>query len=234
MAFGDVVQSASGSGTTGNGSATLSVGATAGNLLVFAIARAATGVGVAWGSISGFSAGPSSPADSGNMCGAMWSKIATGGETTVSTAMTSPTGNWTATIVEYEGPFDATPIDVTAEDETHLTTTTSSKSSGTTATTAQADALAIGFYGIDNGANFGTKTYSNSFSEVITAVTGSRAGHTQARRVLSSTGTYESTLSYSSGGTADEMYGAIMVFKKDAGGGGGGTTWPGWVGAGWW
>lgn len=220
MAFGTTTQSASGSGTSGDASATLSVGATAGNLLVFAVARSATASGGAWGSISGFTAGQQSdPGAGNNMCGATWWKIATGGETAVSTSMTTPAGNWTATIVEYEGPFAATPLDVSAQDATNVSTTVTSQSTGTTGTTAQADALAVGMVAIDSGANFGTTQYSNSFVEVIMATSGVRAGHVQAKKILSATGTVETTLSYSAGGTADEMYGCVLVWKKDTGGG---------------
>lgn len=235
MAFGDTVQTSPlGSSTSGEASATLSAGATAGNLLIFAVARATTtAITGDWGTISGWTLGPASPADSGNMCGSLWWKIAAGSETTATTAMTGEAGSWTATITEYEGPFDATPLDVTAEDESHISATTVSKSSGTTATTAQADALAIAVFCHDQGSNIGTTQYTNSFTEVVLGVSGARAAHTVAKKVLSATGTQETTLSYSSGGAADEMYGCIAVFKA-SGGGGGAATNVGWFGAGWW
>lgn len=224
MAFGDTVQiSPLGSNTSGEASATLSAGATAGNLLVFVVSRAATtATSGDWGTISGWTLGPFSPADGGNMCAAMWWKIAAGSETSATTVSTDEIGAWTAKIIEFEGPFDATPYDVEADDETNVSSTTTTKASGTTATTAVASSLAVAFFAIDAGVNFGTKQYSNSFTEVTDGISGGRAALAVAKKVLSATGTQSTTLSYSSGGTADEMYGAIAVWKGDGGGGGGG------------
>lgn len=217
MAFGDTVQSAQGTGTSGEASATLGAGATAGNLIIFAIARSAvTAVTGDWGAISGFTAFPQSPGNTGNMGSAAWWKIAAGGETTVTTASTDETGNWCAAVVEIEGPFAASPLDKSAEDESHISSTATSQSSGTTATTTQNDELAVAYIGADNGSNVSTtRAYTNSFSEVIFANSGARASVIVAKKVLSATGAIETT--FSTAGTGDEMYGAIATFKKSTG-----------------
>ena len=226
MAFGDTVQSASGTNTSGNASATLASGATAGNLLIFAVGRAVThGIGGSWGTPTGFTDLPNSGVNNGNLAGGGWYKIATGGETTVSSNGTSEQGNWCAALVELEGPFDASPLDQIAEDEANLATVVTSQPSGTTGTTAQADELAIAYFAADNGSNVdggGTRNYSNSFTEVLFANSGARASAHVAKRVLSATGTFSCTFSVTD--TGDEMYGAIATFKKQAAAGGGTFT----------
>lgn len=219
MAFGDTVQtSPTGTNTSGEASATLSSGATAGNLLVFAIARSAvTAITGDWGAITGWTAFPQSPGNTGNLGSAAWWKIAAGGETSVTTASTDETGNWCAVVTEYEGAFAASPLDVQAEDETHISSTATTQSSGTTATTAQNDALAIAYFGADNGSNVTDgRSYSNSFTEVVFANSGARASVTVCKKVLSATGTVETT--FTTTDTGDEMYGAVAVFKKASSG----------------
>lgn len=218
MAFGDVVGTpATGTNTSGEASVTFSA-ATAGNLLVFQVNRSAvTAVTGAWGNISGWTNGPTSPPTSGNLGCAVWWKIAAGGETSVTTASTDETGNWTASVTEYAGPFAVSPLDQSTDDETHISSTATSQASGTTGTTAQAAELLIACFAIDGGNNFGTRQYSNSFTEASAVTSGGRAGGCQAKRVVSATGTYSTTLSYSSGGSADEMYGCILTFKQDTG-----------------
>lgn len=217
MAFGDLVQSKTATGASGEASVTLDAGATAGNLLKLTVTRSAlTATTGDWGSITDWTNGPRSPGNSGNMGGAVWWKIATGGETAVTTAMTDETGNWTAIVEEYEGAFAASPHDQSNDDETHISSTTTSQATGDI-TTTQNDALLLASFGIDNGANFGTRQYTNSFTETVVVTSGGRAGTVCAKRVVAATGTYGSTLSYSAGGTTDEMYGAIISFKKDTG-----------------
>ncbi|MGE0463258.1 MAG: hypothetical protein AB7Q16_17985 [Vicinamibacterales bacterium] len=209
-AFGDTTQTSPlGTSTSGDCSATLSAGATSGNLLVFTCARASPPTD--WGTApSGFTLGPNGI---GAVGFAVWWKVATGGETTVTAAAPTTSGNWTALVVELEGPFHASPLDVVAESEANLSTTVTSQASGTTDLTTQDAALTLAFFAIDAGSNFGTRQYSNSFTEVASGTSGARAAHAVARRVTTAVGTYSTTLSYSAGGTADEMYGAIMVWR---------------------
>lgn len=223
MAFGDTVQtSPTGTSTTGEGSATLSAGATAGNLIIPAIGRSAkhTDTTGDWGTPTGFTDGPQSPDSAvggSNVAGAVWWKISTGGETTVSTSGSGPNGNWCMVISEFEGPFEASPFDVQAEDETNLTTVVTSQSTGTTGAPAGGDWLAIAIFAADSMTNVdggGTRSYSNSFTEVVFANSGARAGVVIAKKVGSGTGAVECTMSFTD--TGDEMYGAVMVFKKQA------------------
>lgn len=219
MAFGDRIQTATNTGTSGAANVTFSA-ATAGNLLVFTITRSAatSAAGDVFSTPSGWANLPAANDSGDNMAAGGWYKIAAGGETSVALDGTNESGNWTAIVNEYEGAFDATPLDVVAEDESNTATAVTSQASGTTATTAQNDELAVAYFGIDNGGNFGTKQYSNSFTEQGVLISGARAGSTQATRVLTATGTYTTTLSYSAGGSADEMYGAIATFKKASSG----------------
>lgn len=216
MAFGDTVQSGSiGSNTTGDASASCSA-ATAGNLLIAVVARnGVTATTGAWGTVTGWSLLWSSPANSGNMCGSIWGKIAAGGETSFATTMTNPAGNWVCQIHEFEGPFDPSFHDAAGgnENETNIASTTNTISTNTGGTTASASSLALAFFAVDSGVSFGTLSFNNSFTLVATATSGGRAGATLAKRVLSSTGTYSCTLSYSAGGASDEMYAALAIAK---------------------
>ena len=220
MAFGDLVQSAS--STSGSGvltTPTLGAGATAGNLLVFAAARASThSSGGAWPAVSGFTALDDSGINIGNMAGAWWYKVAAGSETTVSlSGETNQAGNWTASLLEFEAPtagWATTPLDVKAENDANIASTTSTLSSGTTAATSVAESLALAFFAIDIGSSIGTESYTNSFGTAPKVTTGARAGHGTAKKVLSATGTQTTTITI---GTADEIYGAIAVFAADAG-----------------
>lgn len=219
-AFGDVVQATKASSTTGDASVSFSA-ATAGNLLVFGVGRAATAVGGAWNTISGWTILENSDPATGNMCGASWWKIAAGGETSVATAMTSSSGNWSGAVVEFTGPFEASPFDKSAEDATNVSTVVTSQPSGTTAATTQADELLVALFMADNRSNVVTgAAYTNSFVERISAdsASGARAMTAIASLVVSATGTYTTT--YSTSGTGDEMYGLIGTFKKQAAAGG--------------
>lgn len=233
MAFGDLVQSvATTTGVSGDlTSPTLGVGATAGNLLVVTAARSAPhSSGGAWPTVNGTAAIQDSGIAPGpNMGAAIWAVVAAGSETGVTFAgETNASGNWTVTLAEYERPtggFASPALDVSAEDTSALASTVTTLSSGTTAATAVASSFAVALFAIDNGGNFGTPAFTNSFALSFTTISGARAGHLVATKVLSATGTQETTLSYSAGGAADELYGAIAVFSSSGGGGGGGKPW---------
>lgn len=218
MAFGDTVNTAEGTAASGAGTVTFTL-ATAGNLLIFHIGRsAAHGGGGTWGTPTGWTDLPNSTPGSGNMSSGGWYKISDGTETSVTTNGTLEAGAWHATVTEYEGPFAASPLDVTADNETNIGTIVTSQTSGTTGTTAQADELAIAMFGADSAASVDTgRAYTNSFTEVIfsnAAVSPGRGASIIAKKVLSATGTVESTFSTSDVG--DEMYGAMATFKKQA------------------
>lgn len=152
------------------------------------------------------------------MDAAWYYKIAAGGETGVTSADSADSGNQRGIVHEYEGPFDGSPLDVTAENESNVSSATTSQASGTTATTAVADALALAFFAGDSAFNLiAGRSYTNSFSEDQFAHdtdVAARAACILARRVLTATGTYSTT--FSTTDTGDEMYGSIAVFKKAA------------------
>lgn len=215
MAFGGVVQSIQGSAASGESTATFASGATSGNLIIYAVSYSQTvGVGGAWNAPSGFT-GPihDIPVATGNLGCAWWYKISTGGETTVTTTITNEAGNYCSALVEIEGPFAAVPLDAIAENQDNISAPAISQTSGTTATTAQNDEVALAFFGADNGSNILlTRTYTNSFTEVIFANSGARASAAIAIKVLSATGAVECT--FATLGTGDEMYGSMATFKK--------------------
>jgi len=217
MAFADTVQVFDTSGASGECSLTFSA-AVAGNLLIVVEGRSAVmTAGGAWGPPAGWATIHDSGINVGAVAGALYYKIADGGETSFLTAHTNEQGNWQAAMAEFEGPFSASPLDVSAEGE--LGGVVASQSTGTTGTTAQADELAVaGFMSdrqdtVDGG---GTRNYSNSFTEVIFAASSAtRAGAAIAKLILSATGTVECTFSVTD--TGDEMYGAVATFKKSGG-----------------
>ncbi len=221
MAFGDTVQAVENSVSSGIVTVNFTA-ATAGNLLIFGVGRSSTlASGATWGTPTGWTMLTSTPENTGNV-GAVWYyKIASGGETSVSSSESTPPGNGRGIVMEFAGPFAASPLDVTAEDESNLATVVTSQPSGTTATTSQADALAIAFFVVDGAINAdGGRSYSDSFSEVIYAHPvnfNNRAACVGAKRLLTATGTYSTTFSCTD--TGDEMYGAIAVFKAQTGGG---------------
>lgn len=235
MAFGDLVQQVATTGASGSATSPTISAATAGNLLVLSLAR--SGAQTTYPSVTGFTALHAVPAEGGPaLAGKWWWKISAGGETGVTLADEVGAGNWRMSLAEFEGPFEASPFDVEAEDESNIAATDTVQPSGTTATTAQADALALALFVSDSAGSFDTgRSYDNSFTEQFfesATVSAARAGMAMASRVLTATGTY--TTSMTTTDTGDEMWGAIAVWKKSGGGGGGGSTYPGYYSAGGW
>lgn len=214
MAFGDTIQSVESSSASSSSTAPSWSAAVAGNLLIVMGATSAVDGSTAW-TASGYSVIKSS-GTTGNVGGALLYKIAAGGETGTTLDRVTTTGNMRAAMAEIEGPFAASPLDVSEHDTTNLSTVVTSQPSGTTATTAQADALAIAGFAADQAANVDvTRAYSNSFTEIIfgsASVSPARAAAALAKRILSATGTFSSTFSVVD--TGDEMYGTIAIFKK--------------------
>ena len=132
MAFGAIVQTATGTGTSGDSSLTFASPVTAGNGIFYGVARSNTHAsGGAWGAPAGFTDAPNSGINNGNMGSAGWWDIAAGGETALSVAGGSlAAGNWCAGAIEVEGPFNATPFDDDDDDETHLASTAVCQDSG--------------------------------------------------------------------------------------------------------
>lgn len=91
-------------------------------------------------------------------------------------------------------------------------------STGTTSTTAQANELCIGCIGFDIDNSYGSPT--NSFTEVTERASGA-PDLIVLERIVSATGTYGTTVSFS--GSTPLSYalcGAIATFKEAGGGGG--------------
>lgn len=221
MAFGDTIRTYKNSGlAAAEASVTISTTPVSGNLLVFGVSRASPySAGGSWGTPSGWTLIKNTGINTGNMGAAWYYKISNGSETSVATSGSGFQGAWQAFVIEIEGSFAASPFDVSAEDLTNIATVVTSQASGTTATTAQNDALALAFFAADRQDTVdGTRGYSNSFTEVVfTDLSATRAAAMIAKRVLSATGTYSSTFSCTD--TGDEMYGSIAVFKKLVSGG---------------
>lgn len=219
MAFGDLVQWAEDTGT-GVTTDTISFSAaTAGNLLIIMASNSAP---TTWGTApSGYSVITQSP-DATSTMGAIWYwKIAAGGETSAVVAWDN-VNTYRLGMAEFEGAFEGSPLDVTAEDETNINTAVTSQASGTTATTAQNDELGLAFFGNER-ADFASNAtaYTNSFVERAYydgPTSPGRPGLAIASRVLTTTGTYSTTFSCTDTGTA--MYGAIATFKKYVAAGG--------------
>ena len=220
MAFGDVLFIYEVSVSSGEPTVTITNTPTAGNLLIYGVGRSATHTsGGAWGTPSEFADVRQTPINTGNMAGAWFYKISEGDETSVVTTGTNTQGNAMAMVLEIEGPFEASPLDVAAENEENLSTVVTSQTSGTTGTTAQNDELALAFFAFDRSDTVdGTRAYSNSFTEVnFNDASAARAGCGIAKKILSATGTVECTFSVTD--TGDEMYGSVATFKKLAEGG---------------
>lgn len=219
MAFGDTINTEKGNQASGDASITISPTATEGNLLLFGVGRGAThSAGGDWGTPAGWETVHDSGINTGNLGAAWFWKISDGTETSVATAGSGHQGATQSVYAEIEGPFAASPLDVKEENATLLSTVGTSISSGTTGTTAQNDEIAIAFFASDRFDTIdGTRAYTNSFTEVVISDgTGSRASSWLAKKVLSATGTVESTFSCTD--TGDEMYGSIATWKKEAAG----------------
>lgn len=218
MAFGDLVQWAEDTGT-GVSTDTISFSAaTAGNLLIVMGCLVAADT---WGTApTGYSVLTQVPDTTGLFTAIWYWKIAAGGETGATVAW-GAIPNYRLGMAEFEGAFAASPLDVTAEDETNISTAVTSQASGTTATTAQADALGVAMFAGERADFFSNATaYTNSFVERAFydgPASPGRPGLAIASRVLTATGTYSTTFSCTDTGTP--MYGAIAVFKKAAAGG---------------
>jgi hypothetical protein len=222
MAFGALVQGKQNTNSSGaSATPVFDAGATAGNLIICINARSTTAD--ALGAPSGLSLIKKSTEGGGpNMIAGWWWGIASGGETNFPFSGGSEiSGNWRTGLYEFEGPFATSPLDVSGDDITNLSTVVTSQSSNSSALpeTAQADNLAICLFVAPSIMNVdGGRAYSNSFTEVdYTTTSTARAGFGIATRILNSIGVY--TCTYTTTDTGDEMYGSIVIFKKLVSGG---------------
>lgn len=193
-------------------SATLDQAATAGNLIVTAVA-----IDKSSGTITtptGFTLLHSH--DTLATSGAIAYKIATGGETTVSWsyANSEEASVW---VGEYSGTATSDVVDVTSVNDTNDVAATS-VSTGTTGATSNAEELAMAILIADSGNSMETgRAWTNGFNIIahVTDTSGSPAINI-ATKNLSSVGTQETT--FSTTGIGDEMYAMLITFKLSGGG----------------
>lgn len=207
-----LVQDAENGGTSTT-STTVTLGATPtnGNLLVAVCAyRADTTLTIPTGFTLAVDrqAGTS---DSSNVDTAIFWRIANSDDTTHDFTL-NMTGFVAAWVGEYSSDgWESSPVDVTASGTTSSLVTT--LSSGTTATTAQAEELVIVGFGHRNGTT--DRSYTNSFVEQSYAAYGSpTVSLSVADKILSATGTQETTKSWTATGCATTV--AIATFKVSA------------------
>jgi hypothetical protein len=213
--FGAVVQS----GTNTNPNAwsiavTLGSTPTEGNLLL-ALHFTGDGNSIA---PSGFSEAVALT-DSGNADqGAIYYKIAGAAESsTVTCTSGGGSDEHVLTVMEVEGPWNASPLDQTASAGP---SSTSSRDTGTTGTTAQADEFAAVLITARHVGDFPeTTAWSNGFVEQSDGVSTSFKYTSTATKTLLATGTVTTTATLD--GTYTSM-GGVATFKKQTGG----ATYP--------
>ncbi len=134
--------------------------------------------------------------------------------TTVTLDCNTTAGTIGFAVAEFAG-IVSSPLDVSANnDETSGTSRVAD--SGTTATTAQANALAIAICCILDGDFDANPTFSDSFTREASHEneTGSQdASFAFGWKILSATGTQHTTCTWTGGGGAEERYSGIAVFK---------------------
>lgn len=210
MAFGDIIQVADNSVGNVPGATSLTVAisaAVAGNLLIcghFTGAANSTAP-------SGFSEAVALT-DSGNADqGAIYYKIAEGGETSVIPG-SATADEHAAIVIEIEGPWAASPLDQTASNGPATRNTTSS---GTTSTTTQADEIAVAL--MTGRSQFALFTaWTNAFV-ARGGIASSFKYCAVATKLLTATGAQETTADHED---SIITMGGIATFKKAAGGGG--------------
>jgi hypothetical protein len=200
MSFGAKVQSAS--GTT---SATFGGAPVAGNLLVFMAASTAS---VTFTAPSGWNGGTAVSASGGSARGMQMSwKISAGTETgAISPASGSPTN---CVMVEYQGPFDVSPLDV---ENCQLTVSGTVHTSPTvTATATKPPGLIVGGCAVDaTGRTWSTEDVNSSTSGVVEDVDATWVLFSKAVTALAAANyTIDATVS----GAAVIGEAGIMVFK---------------------
>ncbi len=139
-------------------------------------------------------------------------KIAGAAEGTGVTVSVSANDRQTLTIFEYSGIDTVSPLDQTASNRTNNTT---SCSTGTTATTSAAEELVIGAIGLQGSSGGWADTWTNSFTQQTTVESSgggnnSHSASSTADRVVSATGTFETTESWT---TTRVCVGAIATFE---------------------
>lgn len=217
MAFGDLLHQGEGSTASGT-SHTASFGFTAasGSLLLIGLAQA-VGTNVWSNEDSGWNR-ISDCENVGGAFSAVWYWRISTGQSSFS-YNSSVSGTTQFKVVEIEGPWSASALDVSAENESKISTSgTTSVSSGTTGTASVSNGFAVAFFASDSS-NFwdAAKSYTNSYADLGTMYDpGSTPGLWFAKKQLASSAATETTVSVTD--TGDEVYGAVAVFLPAAGG----------------
>lgn len=218
MAFGALLNQAEGTTASGTSHTTASFGftPTSGSLLLIGVTDQAGST-----SHSAHSSGWNEISDNEGatraFTGGWYYKISDGTESTFSlTTSTTAICQWK--IVEVEGPWSTSAVDVSTENEALCATAgTTSVSTNTTGTASISDGFAIAWFASDSS-NFwdAAKSYTNSFANLGTMYDpGSTPGQWFAFKQLSSSAGAETTVSVTD--TGDDVYAAIAIFKPAAG-----------------
>jgi hypothetical protein len=209
MAFGDIIQTQSANAVSAT-SVTVNISAAVANNLLVCVHFTGHADSTA---PSGFTEAVAVTDSGNNDQGAIYWKIAAGGETSVVPG-SGGSDEHAACVLEIEGPWESSPVDQTA---TNGPTSESSTSSGTTGTTSQNDEVAV--VGITTrfggGPNPGLSGWTNSFVERDEEWSTYKELGT-ATKLLSSTGAVETTATHDLGSYV--AMGMIATFKKGAAG----------------
>ena len=217
MAFGDLIQEKANDGSGATLAVTLDSTPTEGNLLVCChYSSKQTASGPSGWTTSVFIANDANSDDLN-----MTHKIAGASESTTVTVDNGSSGQAWMYVVEFEGPWDATPLDKTATDGPQ--TSDSTPTVGPTATTAQDDELLVAFVGGEDISPAGS--WTDSFTEIHDTgnLGGAKKEGAVASRLVTSTGAYQTTVTVD-GGFYDTCF-ALATYKQGSGGGGGRTTY---------
>lgn len=212
------VQSASGfaAGGVQTMAATLSTAATSGNLLIWAI-----GVDKNAGTVtqpSGFTLPIDIKSTDSSVSLAIAYKVAAGGETAISGSISGAnTAGSQIRVYEWADSNSGTWSVLGSATNISTGSNVTTISSGTTSAIAQAG-RAFACFASDSVITQGTVTYSNSYAAVASTADGAggNAGFWAADKDVTSSTAAETTITRT-GGSADQMNGAIIVFAKVSG-----------------
>lgn len=136
-------------------------------------------------------------------------KVSDGTETAVTWNFDSHT--YAAWFGEYSGVSAASAFDVSASANSGASAVTS-QSTGTTGTTGQANSFALALFASDTGTNVDVgRALTNNFTEGVFENTSTSPAILVADKILTSTGTVETT--FSNTDTGDQQCGAMLVFN---------------------
>lgn len=209
MAFGDLIQSPTATVQTATSvTVTLVTTAISGNLLVCIHFTGASDSTAPTGFTEAVAVTDGGNADQG----AIYYKISDGTETAVTPGSGASDENM-AQVLEFEGPWDASPLDQTASS---AVSTTQNPVSGTTGTTAVADEISVVGITARAGSQVVFSSWLNSYTESADIFTNFK-NLGVSWKLLTATGTTSSGATLIASLTA---MGMIATFKKEAAGGG--------------